>query len=69
MTILYINNEHCTSVAQLKGYFSEDLTPESDTYYDLLDYGRSGDIAVWLREMDEPELAAYSQWRAERQPA
>lgn len=59
MTILIINNEHCESVAQLKGYFSGDLTPGSDIYYDLLDYGRSGDIAVWLREMDEPELSSW----------
>lgn len=57
MTILYIKNEHCTSVEQLKGYFSEDLTPESDTYVDLLDYGRHGDIAKWLGEMGEAEMA------------
>lgn len=55
--ILFINNEHCTSVEQLKGYFTEDLTLGSDIYADLLDYGRSGDIAGWLREMNEPELA------------
>ena len=58
MIILYISNEHCTSVTQLKGYFSEDLTPESDIYADLLDYGRHGDIAVWLRELGETELAS-----------
>ena len=58
MIILYINNEHCTSVTQLKGYFSEDLTPESDIYADLLDYGRHGDIAAWLRELGETELAS-----------
>ena len=58
MTVLYINNEHCTSLEQLKGYFSEDLTPESDTYADLIDYGRHGDIAAWLSEMDETELSS-----------
>ena len=58
MIILYINNEHCISVEQFKGYFSEDLTPESDVYADLLDYGRHGDIAVWLRELGETELAS-----------
>lgn len=55
--ILYINNEHCSSVEQLKRYFAENITPESDTYADLQDYGRHGDIAVWLREMGEPEMA------------
>lgn len=55
--ILYINNEHCSSVEQLKGYFTEALTPDSDIYADLLDYGRYGDIAVWLREMGELEQA------------
>ncbi|MBQ0057512.1 MAG: hypothetical protein KBT20_07640, partial [Bacteroidales bacterium] len=55
---LYINNEHCSTVEQLKGYFKLDLTPDSDIYADLLDYGRHGDIAEWLREMDEAELAS-----------
>ena len=58
MIVLYINNEHCTSVEQLKGYFSEDLTPESDTYADLLDYGRHGDIVDWLLEQGEQELSS-----------
>ena len=57
-TILFINNEHCTSVDQLKEYFSMELTPESDIYADLLDYGRHGDIAKWLHEMGELELAS-----------
>ena len=35
-----------------------DLTPGSDIYADLLDYGRPGDIAEWLREMGEAALAA-----------
>lgn len=56
--ILYINNEHCSSVEQLKGYFTENLTSDSDIYNDLLDYGRYGDIAVWLREMGEPDMAS-----------
>lgn len=55
--ILYINNEHCCSVEQLKGYFTENLNYDSDIYADLLDYGKNGDIAVWLREMGETELA------------
>lgn len=44
---------------QLKGYFSEDLTLESDIYADLLDYGRHGDIAKWLLEMGEADMASY----------
>lgn len=57
MIVLYINGEHCTSLAQLKGYFLEDLTLESDIYADLLDYGRHGDIAKWFGEQGEPELS------------
>ena len=57
-TVLYINYEHCTSLAQFKGYFSEDLTPESDIYADLLDKGRHGDIAKWLDEQGYPELSS-----------
>lgn len=56
--ILYIGNKHCTSVEQLKEYFSMDLTPESDIYADLLDYGRYGDIASWLRQMGEPDMVS-----------
>ena len=56
--ILYINNEHCTSVNQLKDYFSMNLTPENDIYADLLDYGRHGDISQWLREKNEADTAS-----------
>ncbi len=56
--ILYINNEHCTSVGQLKDYFSMNLTPENDIYADLLDYGRYGDIAAWLLEQNEQGLSS-----------
>ena len=55
--ILYINDEHCLSVEQLKGYFTEDLTAESPIFSDLLDYGRSGDISEWLKEMEEDEMS------------
>ena len=58
MIVLYINNEHCTSLDQLKGYFSEDTTPGSDVYDDLIDYGRHGEIAAWLRQEGEPELSS-----------
>ena len=55
---IYINGEFCSSLEQLKWYFSENLTPESDIYLDLLDYGRHGDITVWLRERNETELSS-----------
>lgn len=58
MIVLYINSEHCTSLEQLKRYFSMSLTPESDIYVDLLDYGRHGDISKWLREKDEADIAS-----------
>ena len=58
MKVLYINKEHCTSLAQLKGFFTEDLTPESDIYADLLDCGRHGDMAKWLSEQGEPEFSS-----------
>ena len=57
MTILYINNEHCTSIAQLIGYFVTPLSISSAIYYDLLDCGRYGDIAQWLREIGEDSIA------------
>ena len=57
MTNIYINDEHCLSVEQLKGYFTEDLTAESPIFSDLLDYGRSGDISEWLKEMEEDEMS------------
>lgn len=55
--ILYINNEYCNSVKQLKDYFGQDINVGSDIYTDLLDYGRSGDIAKWLREQGYESLA------------
>lgn len=58
MIVLFINGEHCTSLEQLKSYFSEDSIPGSDIYADLLDYGRHGDIALWLSEIDESELSS-----------
>ena len=55
--ILYINEEHCSSLEQLKGYFDVSLTADSTIYCDLLDYGRYGDISEWLQEMGEEDLA------------
>lgn len=57
MTILYIDNEHCSSLEQLKGYFKIGANCDNPIVTDLLDYGRAGDISDWLREKGESELA------------
>ena len=57
MTTLYINEEHCTSLEQLRSYFKDSLNYDSSIFYDLLDYARSGDMSKWLREKDESGLA------------
>ncbi len=54
-TILYINDEHCTSIEQLKSYFSQ--LEVGSVFEDMLDYGRHGDITAWLREVGESALA------------
>ena len=57
MTTLYINEEHCTSLVQLRSYFKDSLSYDSPIFYDLLDYARSGDLSKWLREIKEEKLA------------
>ena len=57
MTTLYINEEHCTSLEQLRNYFEESPSYQSSTFYDLIDYARSGDMSAWLREKGESNLA------------
>ena len=57
MTILYINEEHCTSLEQLRSYFEDSPSYGSPLFYDLVDYARSGDISTWLREKGETVLA------------
>lgn len=57
MTILYINDAQCTSVEQLRSYFEETPSYDSPLFYDLLDFARSGDISLWLREKGEAVLA------------
>ena len=52
--ILYINEEHCTSVEQLRSYFEETI---DSIFYDIIDYARSGDMSSWLREKGESDLA------------
>ena len=54
-TILYINDEHCTSIEQLKSYFSQ--LEVGGVFEDMLDYGRHGDITAWLQEKGYSEYA------------
>ena len=57
MINLYIDNEHCSSVEQLKGYFKIGTNYDNPIVMELLEYGRAGDISDWLREKGESELA------------
>ena len=57
MINLYIDNEHCSSVGQLKQFFKAVTSYDSPIVMDLLEYGRAGDISDWLREKGESELA------------
>lgn len=57
MTTLFINDEHCFNINQLKQYFELPIKYGSPLFKDILDYGRAGDIAKWLREHNECELA------------
>lgn len=57
MVILYINDEHCSSVEQLRGYFNKEIKYGSPLFMDLVDYGRAGELAQWLMEQGETELA------------
>lgn len=56
MTILYINNEHCFSVEQLKQYFSNEVQYGDRVFYDLIESAPK-DIPNWLREHNEYEMA------------
>lgn len=59
MIILYINDEHCSCVEQLKGYFKIGAKYDNPIVMELLEYGRAGDISEWLREKGESELADF----------
>ncbi len=54
---MYINDEHCMSLEQLKNYFSKPFTIESNLFNDLLEAGRHGEIAKWLRDIGEDIVA------------
>lgn len=49
-TLLYINNEYCTSLEQLKGYFARPLVPGSSLYNELLTLQSDRLLADWLFE-------------------
>ncbi len=52
---LYINNEFCESIEQLKGYFDEDILPSVEE--DLIQLGKNGVLSDWLRNISENNLA------------
>lgn len=56
MTVLYIDNEYCYDIEQLKRYF-DSIAINSPSSTDLLEYGRNGDIATWLREHRDNDIA------------
>lgn len=56
MTVLYIDNEYCYDIEQLKRCF-DSITINSSSCTDLLEYGRNGDIAAWLREHNDSDIA------------
>ena len=56
-TILYINNEYCLTLEQLKGYFAKPLQPDSSLYNELLTLQSDGLLAKWLGgSSDEEDL-------------
>lgn len=56
MTILFINNEQCTSFEQLQGYFSQEIVYGSDLYWDLVESRH--DIIQWICDhADNVEMA------------
>ena len=57
MPILYVNEEHCTNLEQLRKHFEDSPSYGSPLFYDIIDYARSGDISSWLREKGETVLA------------
>lgn len=55
--ILYINDEYCLSLEQLKAYFAKTLQPDSSLYDELLTLQSDGLLSKWLGESpDEEEL-------------
>lgn len=57
MIQLYINNEHCTSLEQLKCYIIMCAGKESNIFQELLEDARCGVISRWLMERDLHQMA------------
>ena len=55
-TIIYINNEQCSTLEQLIVFF-QSAKPLNLIYYDLLDYGRNKELSNFLQEIGESEKA------------
>lgn len=60
-TKLYINDEYCLSLEQLKGYFAQEIKPETRLYDELLDLQRDGTLAKWLAEGGDKEKALSTE--------
>lgn len=54
-TILHINNSICSSLEQLRYFFSMELVPETPLYEDLLTLQRDGELTRWLAEGNTEE--------------
>ena len=54
---LYIDNRHCTSLAQLKDLILHCTDYKSTVYQDILDLARNGDLSEWLLQMNERDKA------------
>lgn len=57
MIKLYINNELCTDILSLKKILERKISKDSATFYDLVDYGKSGELETWLLEIGEDGLS------------
>jgi formylglycine-generating enzyme required for sulfatase activity len=55
-TVLCINDCICSSLKQLCDIISEDLTPNTPIYEDLLTLQRDGELAQWLAEGSAEEI-------------
>lgn len=54
-TILHINNSICSSLEQLRDFFSMELVPETPLYEDLLTLQRDGELSRWLADGNTEE--------------
>lgn len=54
-TILYIDNEICTSLTQLQEHI-KNMKYGSEVFTDILEYALCGDLTTWLREHDYEKL-------------